>query len=32
MAASVLSLPIHPYLDEAAIDRVCAIVRAHAGR
>jgi len=26
-AASVLSLPIHPYLRAADIDRVCAVLR-----
>jgi dTDP-4-amino-4,6-dideoxygalactose transaminase len=28
IAKSVLSLPIHPSLDEASIDRICAVVRA----
>jgi dTDP-4-amino-4,6-dideoxygalactose transaminase len=28
LAKSVLSLPIHPSLDEASIDRICAVVRA----
>jgi len=28
VAKSVLSLPIHPLLDDASIDRICAIVRA----
>jgi dTDP-4-amino-4,6-dideoxygalactose transaminase len=30
LAGTVLSLPMHPFLDEAAVDRVCEIVRKHA--
>jgi dTDP-4-amino-4,6-dideoxygalactose transaminase len=26
-AKAVLSLPIHPFLDEAALDRICAVIR-----
>ncbi len=29
-SAEVLSLPVHPFVDEAAIDRVCAVIRAFA--
>jgi len=29
-AASVLSLPIHPHVDERALDRICEVVRSHA--
>ena len=29
-SAQVLSLPLHPFVDDAAIDRVCAVIRSHA--
>ena len=29
-AATVLSLPVHPFVDEATIDRVCEVIRAQA--